>query len=288
MVLKNATCNSVPTKFLDLRKKEVVEYLDNVLIKQMKDNGIGYLKVDYNANIGLGCDGAESLGEGLRQQMLAVHDFFKRMKEQIPDLIIENCASGGARLDPMMMGVSAMSSFSDAHECIEVPIIAANMHYLISPRQSQIWCVLKQGFDRNHIKYIISSGFLGRLCWSGHIDKLWDWQMDMVYRAEEFYEQVCDIIKAGRSKIYRTYKVNNRYPKGSQAVIRYSKDESQILAVYHGFYGADEIKIKLNGVYELVDSLFNKDCETDGENLIIKCGDTTANVILLKRRSEAK
>ena len=283
-VYKNALCNSVPTKFLDLRNPKAVEHLDNVLVKFMKDNGIGYLKVDYNANIGLGCDGAESLGEGLRQQMLAVRDFFIHMKEEIPELIIENCASGGARLDPMMMGVTAMSSFSDAHECFEVPIVAANMHYLISPRQSQVWCVLKDDFDNSHMKYIISAGFLGRLCWSGYIDKLSDAQMNMIYDAEAMYEKVCHIIKDGRSRIYRTDFINNRNPQGTQAVVRYSKDKSEALVVYHTFNNAKTLEIELDGVYDVVDTLYNGESAVSGTKLIINDNDRTGNVMLLKRR----
>ncbi len=280
---KNALCNSVPTKFLDLRNPKAVEHLDNVLIKFMKDNNVGYLKVDYNANIGLGCDGAESLGEGLRQHMLAVRDFFKRMKEEIPDLIIENCASGGARLDPMMMGVTAMSSFSDAHECMEVPVVAANMHYLISPCQSQVWCVLKDTFDEAHMQYIISAGFLGRLCWSGYIDKLSDWQMDMLYKAESFYEKVCHIIKDGRSTIYRTNFINNRNPQGTQAVVRYAKDKSEVLIVYHGFKNPKPLDIPIAGDYKIAEVLYDNSCKMLGNILHIEGNECTGNVILLKR-----
>lgn len=283
-VYKNALCNSTPTKFLDLREPETVEYLDKVLIKHMKDNNVGYLKVDYNANIGLGCDGAESLGEGLRQQMLAVRDFFKRMKQEIPELIIENCASGGARLDPMMMGVTAMSSFSDAHECIEVPIVAANVQYLISPRQSQIWCVLKETFDNAHMQYIISAGFLGRLCWSGHIDKLTDHQMDMLYSAERMYKKVCHIIKDGRSTIYRTHEINNRNPQGTQAVVRYSKDKSEALVVYHTFSNTEKLDISLDGKYDIVDALYKNECKVSDNTLSIIDNERTGNVLHLKLR----
>ncbi len=280
-VYKNALCNSVPTKFLDLRNPKAVEHLDNVLIKFMKDNNVGYLKVDYNANIGLGCDGAESLGEGLRQQMLAVRDFFKRMKEAIPELIIENCASGGARLDPMMMGVTAMSSFSDAHECMEVPIVAANMHYLISPRQSQVWCVLKDEFDRAHMQYIIASGFLGRLCWSGYIDKLEEWQMDMLYYAERLYKKASHIIKDGRSEIIRTSFINNRNPQGTQAVVRYSRDKSEALVVYHCFHNPEEMEILFDDDYEIVDILYDNECTLEGNTLHISGDELTGNVLLL-------
>ncbi|MGN0180864.1 MAG: alpha-galactosidase [Candidatus Ornithomonoglobus sp.] len=63
----------------------------------LKDCRIGYLKVDYNANVGIGCDGADSLDEGLNEHMAAVYEFFKKIKREIPDIIIENCASGGLR-----------------------------------------------------------------------------------------------------------------------------------------------------------------------------------------------
>ncbi len=282
MPLKNAVSNSVPAKFLDFRKKEVIDYLDETVIKKLKENGIGYIKVDYNANIGLGCDGAESLGEGLRQQMMAVWEFFKRMKKEIPDLVIENCASGGARLDPMMMGVSAMSSFSDAHECFELPIIAANMHYLISPRQSQVWCVLKDNFDLAHMQYIIAAGFLGRLCWSGYIDKLADWQMDMFYEAEGFYEDVCHIIKCGRSEIFRTDDLNYRYPEGMQAVVRYSDDYDQALVVVHSFTDA-KINIPLRDTYQIEKALYEVNATIFGDSLTVSGKSKTGNVYLLKK-----
>ncbi len=41
-----------------------------------------------------------------------------------------------------MLGRTAMSSFSDAHALAEIPLIAANLHRLMLPRQSQIWAVL--------------------------------------------------------------------------------------------------------------------------------------------------
>ncbi len=279
--VESAVCNSVPSKLLDFRKEEVVEYLDKAVIEFLKKNHIGYIKVDYNSNIGLGCDGAESLGEGLRQHMEGVYEFFKKIKREIPDIIIENCSTGGSRLEPKMMGVTAMSSFSDASKCFELPIIAANMHYLISPRQSQIWCVIKKTFDRKHMQYIISSGFLGRICWSGYMTELSDEQFGMIVNAEKFYEKVSDIIKSGRSIICRTDYVNYRNPKGTQAVVRYSKDKSRALVVCHFFNEPKELKIKLDSGYTIQDSLYPCKCSIEGDYLTI-CGEAkNGNVIYL-------
>ncbi len=50
--------------------------------------------------------------------------FIEKVKEEVPGIVLENCASGGHRLEPKMMSVMSMASFSDAHECEEIPIIA--------------------------------------------------------------------------------------------------------------------------------------------------------------------
>jgi alpha-galactosidase len=69
--------------------------------------------------------------------MEAAFEFVQSIKREIPGIVIENCASGGHRLETKMMSISSMASFSDAHECPEIPIIAANLHRTILPRQSR-------------------------------------------------------------------------------------------------------------------------------------------------------
>ena len=91
--------------------------------------GFEYMKMDYNDSIAVGCDGAESLGEGLRQNMEASLDFIRRVKREVPGIILENCASGGHKLEPLMMSECSMASFSDAHECEEIPIIVFSSMY---------------------------------------------------------------------------------------------------------------------------------------------------------------
>ena len=151
-------------RFFDMRKPEVTEFLTKRVIDNLKDNGFGYLKVDYNDNLGIGCDGAESLGEALRQNMLASVGFFKKIREEIPDKVIENCSSGGHRLEPSMQAVTSMASFSDAHEWQAIPVIAANVTRAILPAQSQIWAVIRSKDDEKRLYYSLSNTFLGRMC----------------------------------------------------------------------------------------------------------------------------
>lgn len=159
-------------RFWDFRKPEVVEYLSHKVIGFLKENRFDYMKVDYNETIGIGCDGGDSLGDGLYKHILAVQEFFRLVHRELPDLVIELCASGGHRLVHSFLELTSMASFSDAHECDEIPIIAANMHRILPPRQSQIWAVLRKEQPVDKLYYQISSGLLGRLCFSGDIGEL--------------------------------------------------------------------------------------------------------------------
>ena len=217
-------------RFLDLRDNWCVNYLDEKVIKLLRESGFGYLKIDYNENIGVGCDGAESLGEGLRQYALASQNYFKRIKEKLPDMVIENCASGGHRLEPSTMELCSMASFSDAHECKSIPIIAANLHRLIKPRQSQIWAVLRAGDDIYRTYYSLISGFLGRLCLSGEIFDLPQENWSIVLDAVKFYDEIKHIINNGFTSVIDCTVKDYSDPAGYQIVLRETENEALLIA----------------------------------------------------------
>ena len=221
--------------FWDFRDPWVREYLRGKVVALLREAGFGYIKVDYNDTLGIGVDGAESLGEGLRQHTLGVQDFFREMRREIPDLVIEVCSSGGHRLEPSMLALSSMASFSDAHESLEIPIIAANLHRLMLPRQSQIWAVLHASDTFQRLAYSLAAGFLGRLCISGELDQLDGNQWSVVQAAIGFYQQVAPLIKNGKSRLYQQIGNAWRHPQGAQAVLRISEAGDQALVVAHTF-----------------------------------------------------
>ena len=225
-------------RFWDMRKPEVQEYLAHRVIDFLRSNDIDYMKVDYNETIGLGCDGAESLGEGLYEQILASQQFFARIRRELPNLVLELCASGGHRLCHSFLELACMASFSDAHECDEIPIIAANMHRMILPRQSQIWAVVKAGQPLQKLYYQICSGFLGRLCFSGEPDALSVAQWSVMDEGTAFYAKAAPIIDRGVSARYGSEIISYRAPKGWQVVVR--RGETQTLVVVHTFGAAPE------------------------------------------------
>jgi alpha-galactosidase len=222
-------------RFWNMNDTEAVEFLHHRVIEQLQQCGFGYLKIDYNETIGIGCEGAESLGEGLRQQILGVYRFFDRVRSKLPDLVIENCSSGGHRLEPSMIGRTAMSSFSDAHELKEIPIIAANLHRLMLPRQSQVWAVLHRSDDDQRLVYTLASTFLGRMCLSGEVDRLSESQWALVKRALQLYRQAAPTIKRGTSRRFGQMGPSWRYPRGWQAMMRTNANQSTALVVIHAF-----------------------------------------------------
>ena len=233
-------------RFLDFRKKEVQDYLTERVIEQLRGWDMGYLKVDYNDNIGIGCDGAESQGEGLRQHLEGVQAFWKKLRRELPELVIENCSSGGHRLEPSMQALAAMASFSDAHECEIIPILAANVTRAILPAQSQIWAVLRRKDSEKRLYYSLCNTFLGRMCLSGDVRELEDWQWKVVDEAIRCYEQCAPIIRSGRNYRQGPRVTDYNHPAGWQAVCRVNRGRGQILAVFHSFYDSKtETKIRL-------------------------------------------
>lgn len=220
-------------RFFNMADPWVIDYLSEKVIKLLKDCGFGYIKVDYNDTLGIGCDNEDSLGEGLRQSVEATKAFFKRIKREIPDIVIENCSSGGHRLESSIMELVSQASFSDAHETKSMPMIAANLHRVIKPEQSQIWAVLRKQDDSDRICYSIINTYLGRMCLSGDICNLSKQQWSLVEEGMAFYNEVSDIIKDGKTIFLACSSESYNQPKGEQLVIR--QLGNRYLAVAHRF-----------------------------------------------------
>ena len=245
MLLKRdgAVIDTDNRRFLDMRKQAVQDYLEERVIGLLQKCGFGYTKIDYNDCIGVGCDDPDSLGEGLRQNMQGTLRFFRRLREAVPGIWIENCSSGGHRLEPSLMAVTDMASFSDAHECAEIPIIAAALHRVILPAQSQIWAVLQASDSLRRINYSLLNTFLGVMCLSGDVTHLSAEQWEKVDEGTAFYRQVRHIIRDGVSAFHGKLSESWRHPEGWQAVVRTAGEET--LAVIHTFGGKLPGKVTL-------------------------------------------
>lgn len=231
--------------FLDFRKPEVIVPLRKKVCGFLQKYHIGYLKVDYNGSTSGLCDGPENPAENHRKHMECVLRFFEEIKQAFPALVLEICASGGHRLTPKWSEVADIFSFSDAHEGVEIPLIAANVQRMVPACKSQIWATLRPWNDENRLYYLLCGGFLGRLCLSGDMDKLSAWQMKIVQRATVLYQEVSGIIADGQSTVEQHWNYSFNHPEGWQKVC--FRHKGQKLTVIHTFENPPE---RISGVIQ--------------------------------------
>ncbi|MBR4574457.1 MAG: alpha-galactosidase [Lachnospiraceae bacterium] len=239
-------------RFWDMRSEWVNDYLGTKVIDFLKDNGFEYIKIDYNDTIGIGCDGAESVGEGLRQTVEATKEFFGMIRRKVPGIAIEICSSGGHRLEPSFMELADYLSFSDAHEEREIPVIAADLQNLVLACKSQIWAVLRKDDEMKRIAYSICAGMFGVLCISGDVFELTKEKQDFANAGVEFYKTVSSVISDGFTHRYGPRQFSNRDLKGYQATVRFGRSGGALVIV-HAFEhdGAQIVTVPLDRQYDI-------------------------------------
>lgn len=273
--------------FLNLTREDAHQHLRERVIERLRGDGFGYIKVDYNNTYGLGFDGFESLGEAQRNGILGTYRFFEELRRELPELVIENCSSGGHRLELSMMSRTDMASFSDAHECPEIPLIAADLTRLILPRQSQIWAVLRKEDSVRRIVWSLSATLLGRMCLSGPIHLLQEPQMKAVREGVAFYRKAAPTIAEGSTRVYRKDITAYDHAHGWQATVR--RGERGVLVTAHAFEAHGRVyslPCDMSG-YEISDVYADEGCEAVLENgrLTFRvCGDYCGMGVLLTKR----
>ena len=273
--------------FLNLTREDAQAYLQEKVIDFLRDNGYGYIKIDYNNTYGMGFDGFESEGEAQRNGILGVYRFFEAMRTQLPELVIENCASGGHRLELSMMSRSDMASFSDAHECPEIPLIAADLCRLILPRQSQIWAVIRHDDSIRRIIWSLSATLLGRMCISGHVARLNGEQMQAIRVGVEFYRKAAPVIAKGSTRTFRKDITAYDHAHGWQVSVRTGEDA--VLLTAHAFEkNGGEYTLDQDFSGYVIDSVYcDSDCNAvlEGGKLTFRVGGEYCGLGVLLRKA---
>lgn len=107
---------------LDLSRPEVEEYVWGQLAATLRSANISYLKWDMNrplTNLGSAALPADRQGELGHRYVLALYRLQQRLLDTFPELLLENCASGGGRFDPGMLFYSPQIWCSDDTDAIE-------------------------------------------------------------------------------------------------------------------------------------------------------------------------
>ncbi|WP_433918163.1 alpha-galactosidase [Streptomyces canus] len=176
---------------LDLRHPAARAHLDAVVDRLVGEWGVGYLKLDYNINIGPGTEnGSESPGAGLLGHHRAHLDWMSAVLDRHPGLVLENCGSGGLRMDYAQLAVTQLQSTSDQQDLLRYPPIAASAATAVAPEQAAVWAYPQPDHTPDRIAFTLSGALLGRIHLSGFLDRMNDEQFELVRSAIRVYKDI--------------------------------------------------------------------------------------------------
>lgn len=107
---------------LDLSREDVLDYVWNSISNVLKSAKIEYLKWDMNrplTDLGSNFLPPDRQGELSHRYVLGLYELQEKLVTEFPDLLLENCSSGGARFDPGMLYYSPQIWCSDDTDAIE-------------------------------------------------------------------------------------------------------------------------------------------------------------------------
>jgi alpha-galactosidase len=158
---------------LDFRNPEVRAYLDQVMARLVHDYGVGYIKMDYNVDSLQGTEiNADSFGQGLLEHNRAHLAWLEEIVKKYPDLIIENCGSGGGRMDYAMLSRLQMQSMTDQEDYLKVPAILVGASAAVLPEQLGIWTYPLSNADADQASFNMVTAMLCRIHQSGRLDSI--------------------------------------------------------------------------------------------------------------------
>lgn len=171
----------------NFRSESLVAYL-NRQVDALYDMGVRFIKNDHNNTEHLGTTMyGESPAEGLEKNEQAFLAFIDGIRKRHPDLILENCASGGMRADAGTLKHFHIQSTSDQEDYLQYPSVLAGSLALMPPEKAGIWCYpyplgfddrqnlelteaqVKQFADGEQTIFNVVSGFMGNLYLSGKL-----------------------------------------------------------------------------------------------------------------------
>jgi len=229
---------------LDFRHPKVREYVTSVVDRVVGEYGVGYIKMDYNIDGGIGTEiNASSFGDGLLEHNRAYLAWIEEIMNKYPDLVIENCSSGGMRLDYGMLSLHPIQSVTDQSDYRHMSVIAANLPTAVLPEQGAIWSYPKADGDENETTFNMVNAMLSRMHLSGEICKISEKQLEMVKDGVRCY-------KALRNKIKEFIPF---YPNGLNsaengwASVGYKTEKEAYLAIWRCFGENNTMSIPFNG-----------------------------------------
>ncbi|MDE6917426.1 MAG: alpha-galactosidase [Lachnospiraceae bacterium] len=184
---------------LDYRNPEVRAFADEVIRRLVEDYGAGYIKMDYNINAGIGTTHeADSAGDGLLGHNRAYLTWLDGVFARYPQLIIENCGSGGMRINDALLRRHSIQSSSDQTTYTSYAAIAAAAPAALPPEQNAVWSYPLCDADPEQTAFNMVNAMTMRIHQSGHLARLSAANKALIKEALDYY-------KSFRSQIKESY-----------------------------------------------------------------------------------
>lgn len=196
----------------DLRNPVVKERLLDAVDRLYK-LGIRFIKNDHNNDERCGSNyPGESAGEGTRRNTLAFYELIKEIRARYPDLVLENCAAGGAREENGTLRYFSLQSTSDQEDYRLYPSILIGSMANMPPEKCGIWGypypltnvyagvkvipdeVIKTFEDGRETVFNLVSAMSGFMYLSGKINLMNDLNKKLLKEGVEVYKTYKDTI----------------------------------------------------------------------------------------------
>ena len=176
---------------LDFRHPETRSRMDQVIDRLVADYGVGYFKLDYNIEHVLGTDvDCYSAGQGQEGHSRAYLAWVNGLLDRHGGLVIENCSSGGLRMDYGMLAVHQLQSTSDQENPIHYAAISAAIPTAVIPEQSASWAYPQKEWSDEINAFTVANTLLGRIHLSGRLEALSPSQLELVYDGMSVYKEI--------------------------------------------------------------------------------------------------
>ncbi|PVH98353.1 glycoside hydrolase family 36 protein [Periconia macrospinosa] len=179
---------------LDFTHPAVRERMHRIVAGLVQKYGILYFKFDYNIDVLTGSDAHEGLSTGAAhfEHQRAYITWIEELFSRHPGLVVENCASGGQRMEYGMLATHTLQSTSDQQDPFLYAAVAAAAPTAVLPQQSASWAYPQRAWSDEKNAFTVVNSLMGRVHLSGRLDALTSQQLELVKEGMQVY---CSIRK---------------------------------------------------------------------------------------------
>lgn len=238
---------------LDFSRKEVVDYIYEMIAKVIRESSISYIKWDMNRYMSepysKGSAPCEQ-GKVMHKYILGVYDLYTRLTTEFPHILFESCASGGARFDPAMLYFAPQTWCSDDTDASERTKIQYGTSYVypIVSMGSHVSAVPNHQMHRiTPIETRANVAYFGTFGYELDLNLLSDAEIETVKKQIAFMKEHRELIQMDGD----FYRLLSPFEGNETAWMVVSSDKTQAVAAFYqrlNKVNASWLRLKLDGL----------------------------------------